>query len=141
MVFESKVDLWIICVLFFSVISTVIIGVAIHNQTWVGAIICYLTALVTLIIFLLLGWPCKYSVNPKGLSIKCGMIYNINIKLEDIRYYKYDKRILAAPALSLDRVMLFDSDKNHLVTISPKNKQLFIDKLIETGSNVTMITD
>lgn len=74
-------------------------------------------------------------VNDK-IKIRYGPIRQ-TVQIQDIKLVIKAKRSFAAPALSMDRIQI-TSGRFDVVSISPINKQAFIDKLLEVNAKINV---
>lgn len=72
--------------------------------------------------------PCRYTISPKGLKIRCGLAEE-EIPLERITGVELSSCLLSAPALSLRRVKVQLQDGYRL--ISPQSREEFVAQLQE----------
>ena len=125
-VYLSKVDWWLIAIIAGSVILTVVLGISMYNQTKTGSFICFVTALFTAGVFLLLAVPCKYTLTEDRVLIQSGILKQEAL-YSQITGVKKSNNPLSAPALSLQRVEI--TMKNGFKLVSPKNREQFIQEL------------
>jgi hypothetical protein len=78
-----------------------------------------------------------YEINGKMLLIKAGFLYKKEIDIETIRAVHSSINLLSAPALSFDRLEI-KYNKYDSILISPKNKQAFIQSLLQVNNAITI---
>lgn len=128
--FKSKVDTWLAVVLlgaaFLPVPATVVaylIGAVDSTAVLVVAASMSVPSLMICWVF----FGTFYFVDDAQLVVRSGPV-RLNIAFETIRAVGLVRSIVAAPALSLDRVeIIFGEHKR--VQISPDNRQAFIDAI------------
>lgn len=117
------------------IIGSIALPIAVHLE--LGTIAENLTVadkiLLTVIcslftFFLLSGWLLTlYILTDKVLKVRGG-IFSWTIPLEKIEVITESKNPLAAPALSLDRLLVV-YEKSKFILISPKDKSLFLKQI------------
>lgn len=132
MVFPSKKDRWMAALLWGIVLLGVFIPVIMGN---------FISALLILPLILLLLWfwfRTDYCIIDNQLKIRYGPIrQTIDIKKINTIFTARKNPLAVAPALSLDRIVL-DCGKFDVTTISPLNKQQFLQILIDINPNIKM---
>lgn len=124
MVFESKVDTWLV------VVIAAAVGLAAHGGFADGATngdglvsaavgVVFLVAIVAGVAF-----PCRYVLESHHLFIQSGLFFRQRIPYREITAVEPSSNPLAAPALSLRRVKVTYGRKWQLV--SPRERDEFI---------------
>ncbi len=76
-----------------------------------------------------------YAVTENAeLVVRSGPFHNIRIPVEKIRKIESSGTLMAGPALSMKRIIVY-SDQDSVV-LSPKEKQKFIDHLLELNPEI-----
>ena len=118
-------------------LSIVFIGFAVKmtmDFSWTA-----LAIVLPLVIFIVHMFWTTYCIIDNGiLKIKCGMLYNHKIEIESILKMIETNTIISSPALSLDRLEIVYNKYDRII-ISPKNKQEFINNLLEINPNIEII--
>ncbi len=132
-VYRSKISWGIFLPIFIILLLTTIF---IATESWWVASISILPVAVPIgYIFL----KTTYVVTDGLLKIKCGFLYNQQIKISSIRQIKETNNPISSPALSLDRLEI-KFDKYSSVLISPKEKAIFIEHLKQINTAIEFIT-
>jgi hypothetical protein len=123
-VFPSRVGL------FFVVMPILCIGgpalMALFRREWVVLIVLAFFAL-----FVLSFCNTRYTLLTGGrLEIRSGWVYRLVISVADIQRIRPTRNPLSSPALSLDRLEI-RYGKGGLVMISPKDREGFLDALLQ----------
>ncbi len=125
-IYYSKVDTWVIGVIIGSVLFCIVLGLLIYNQSRIGSYICFGSGLFTGGVFLLFGFPCKYTLAEDRVIIQSGILRQEALYSQIIGVKKSNNP-LGAPALSIRRVKITMTKGFKL--ISPKNREQFIEEL------------
>lgn len=89
-----------------------------------------------LMFFIYLYFTTHYTISSDNrLIIKCGFLINETIDISEISTIKKTNTILSAPAFSFDRLNI-SFGHYHSVVISPINKDIFLQKLLEINPNI-----
>ena len=126
--YKSKIDWWF-GILF---LYPMFLGItSIVEGKWIGFI--YFSFIIGVIIFI--SKTTNYRIEGNELTVKCLWIINDRIEISKIRKIEKSNSILSSPALSLDRIAVY-YNKYDEVYISPKEKQAFIDALLEINPTI-----
>ena len=120
--YKSKVDLWLILVIFGTIAVSVIPTLLF---SW------YYTAALTAVLILIVAPPIfgtRYKITGNTLTVKCGYFPAGNHDISLIATIKPTRTILSAPASSLDRIEIRFVNHSSVV-ISPYDKLKFINHL------------
>lgn len=145
MYFSSKKDLWMTIILWTCALLLIIppiffpdLGVwmtpNLLDKQWVKMIILIPLGIGTL-------WICfktGYKIDHHVLTIHFGP-YKKKIKIEDIFSIREVKSPFSTPALSMDRIEI-NYNQYKTVSISPKDKKEFIEKLLKENQNIKVET-
>ncbi len=121
MIFKSKVDLWIVFLIYGLTLAPVILFFYVDFSIAVFAIVSVILLFCTLLLFNI-----KYVIDGKSLIIKI-IFVSIKYSIDEIIQIKPTSTFLSAPAASLDRIEIVFKDKSSLV-ISPIRKKDFVEK-------------
>ena len=130
--YKSKIGFGI--VLFIAIVLGGTSTIMILNNAWPGLLINLI--LVGFISYLIV--TTYYIIEGNDLTIQCGFLLKITIKIDKIKKIKETNNPLSSPAASLDRIMVY-YNKSDSVMISPKNKMDFINQLIKINDNIEVI--
>lgn len=124
--YPSAVDLWLAVLLVGTPVALTVWGAFMLVNEPVGGWVVIGSAVFTLGLIRLLGWPCEYTLTDKALIIRAGIIRD-EIPLANITGAELSHSILSAPALSLRRVKISLKEGSRL--ISPPDRESFIQEL------------
>ncbi len=126
-VYVSRVDWWIAALLLVGPVTcaglTLWLLTRGENQQ---AMMCLLVGAGTLLVTALVTVPCRYTLLPDCLSIRCGL-YFTRIPLDHIRSIEPSGSWISGPALSVRRVKISTASRYYLV--SPADRERFIEEL------------
>lgn len=131
MVFKSKVDIWMAIIFIFVPIS-MIYGVI----TEPSAVLLLVTAFI-IVLLCILFFGTKYVIENDDLIVYGG-IYKKRIPIKQIRSLRPSKNPLSAPAMSIDRIEITFDPHIQIILVSPKDKELFVKKLLEINPSITV---
>ena len=131
MVFKSKVDIWMAIIFIFVPIS-MIYGVI----TEPSAVLLLVTAFI-IVLLCILFFGTKYVIEKEELIVYGG-IYKKRIPIKQIRSLRPSKNPLSAPAMSIDRIEITFDPHIQVILISPKERELFVKKLLEINPSITL---
>jgi hypothetical protein len=125
-VYPSKIDWWIGLIMIGAPLVHLPLGVWVlfTGQAIIGIALIFWGFIMGAII-VSLTWPCHYTLSDSMLTIRSGLV-NDPIHLSRIKSIEPSSSIMAAPALSMDRVMIELTDGTHRL-ISPSRKDQFIE--------------
>ncbi|MGX5631439.1 PH domain-containing protein [Bacillus thuringiensis] len=126
--FPSKKDTWLYPILF------IVLG-ACFAPIFVGRE--YFLLLFTIPLAMLFSWSCflaKYIAREEIITIRSGLVTK-RIFIRDIKQISNTKNPIAAHALSFDRLEIV-YDKHKTESISPRNKEQFINLVKSKNSNI-----
>jgi hypothetical protein len=126
-VYPSKVDWWIAALLLAGPLACAFLTLWLltrgENRE---AMTCLLVGAGTLLVTALVTVPCRYTLLPDCLSIRCGL-YFTRIPLDHIRAIEPSGSWISGPALSVRRVKISTASRYYLV--SPTDRERFINEL------------
>ncbi len=126
-VHHSAVDWWIALMLMLGpVICVGVTGILIWEGRQQDALYCLITTAGVLLVTAAFTMPCRYTILPDSLSIRCGLIM-MRIPLAQIKSMEKSASWLSGPALSLRRVKIKTASRFYLV--SPKDRDRFMEEL------------
>ncbi len=126
-VYPSAIDWWIAVILIGPPLLAAILGCSLWVQgNAEGSLILLGTSLSTLLLTLLLVFPCRYTIDEDDLLIRCGII-RYQVPLKTIERVEPTRTLASAPALSMSRVLVVTRFKNYVV--SPADRESFIAEL------------
>ena len=79
-----------------------------------------------------------YIINGNDLTVKCGFMVCMTIKIVKIKKIKETNNPLSSPAASLDRIAIYYNNTDSTM-ISPKDKMEFINQLTNINSKIEVI--
>jgi membrane protein YdbS with pleckstrin-like domain len=126
-VYESAVDPWFYPALVVApwTVTALLVYFTSHtlHGVWVGAIV----GIVVLVAVRPFTRPCRYTLSDETLKIESGFL-KIVMPLSKVQKAEQMRSFLAAPCLSIDRVLVTATDAKEM--ISPADRQAFIADLI-----------
>lgn len=134
MVFPTKRDIWLGGI--FGAITVLLIWGIIDSILYIDWVT--ITLLPPVLLFILLIWfRMYYKIKADTLIIIYGP-FSKKIDINQITSIRHSRSILSAPALSLDRLEI-NTNKYDTVLISPKDKELFMETLLNIQPNITIV--
>lgn len=133
-VFKSGISLgvFIPLILVLSVSSWIVLD----SESSTGLIIVFSIQIIAIAAMLDIGFRTTYSVSDSNkLIIRCGLFYNSEIDIKEIRSIKKTSELSSAPALSFDRIELKYSQTKSVI-LSPKDKSYFIEELLRVNPTI-----
>ncbi|WP_182865485.1 PH domain-containing protein [Rhodopirellula sp. JC639] len=126
-VYVSAVDWWIAILLMLGpVICVGMTGILLQQGRQQDALYCLLAGAATLLVTGMFTVPCRYTILPDMLSIRCGILF-MRVPLRQIKAIEPSGSWLSGPALSVRRVKISTASRFYLV--SPVDRERFIDEL------------
>ena len=142
-VHKSKQDSWLILLvmglggfLTFKLLTTLAFG----GDRSMAAALFWTCAFYWSVIFLI-GWPARYVIHEKTLTVRTGVLLCMPIHILSIKRIGPTRSMLSAPAWSMDRLRIeFRAEgKAGVVLVSPQDKELFIRHLLEVNPNIELL--
>ena len=127
-IYKSKIDWWMSLVLVYPIFRSI---VSIIEGEWIG----YFGILICFLFIFFISKSTRYIIEENQLTIKCLFIVNNRIDISKIKKIEKTNSILSSPALSLDRIAI-KFNKFDEVYISPKEKQSFVNNLLEINPEI-----
>jgi hypothetical protein len=128
-IYRSKIGLGLVA--FVGIVLLIVFAIMIVNQIWVGFLINLITTLF--IAYTLL--TTQYTINKNKIRIQCGFLYDETLTINNIISITETRNPLSSPAASLDRLEL-KLKNSYSILISPKEKNEFIDHILQINSAV-----
>ncbi|MCO8121863.1 PH domain-containing protein [Stieleria sp. TO1_6] len=126
-VYPSAVDWWVALLLMAGpLICAVLTGVLLQQGRPQDAWYCLLAGASTLVVTGLFTVPCRYTILPDSLTIRCGILFT-RVPLNQIKSIEPSSSWISGPALSLRRVKISTASRFYLV--SPIQRERFIAEL------------
>ena len=126
MVFKSKIDWWLIIVVFVVFCYPMIEGILSKDYTM------FLVSFGILSLVFLLFKTIKYKIDGENL-----IIWWNKIDIKSIKRIYATNNPLSSPALSLDRIAVV-YNKFDEILISPKEREIFIQELLKVNPNIVV---
>jgi len=130
-IYPSKVDA--ILVLPVSIILTGVTIQLVYDGIWIGVVVNTILFAVIMHLF----FSIRYEIEEQMLTIKASFYTYPKIDIQKIKIIDLTNSWQSSPAASLDRISL-QCGKRGTFTVSPKNKQAFIDHLLQINPNITI---
>ena len=127
-IYKSKIDWWLGLVLVYPIFRSI---VSIIEGEWVG----YFGIVLCFLFIFFISKSTRYIIAENQLIVKCMFIVNDRIEISKIRKIEKTNSVLSSPALSLDRIAI-KFNKFDEVYISPKEKQNFLNDLLQINPNI-----
>ena len=129
-IYKSKIDYWLVGAMYLITLVPTIPAV-IYAFSWTMIfLVALLLAFASTLIF-----NTKYIIENETLLIKCGILPTEKYRIQQIQIIRDTHTIMAAPAISLDRIEVRLTDRNAFV-ISPQDKHKFIAHLCVINPNI-----
>lgn len=125
-IYPSAVDKWFYPSLFVAPFVFCTLLTFLTRQSWVGALIGSGVGVIALLAIWPFTRPCHYTLSNDLLKIKAGFL-EIDIPLATIQKVEQVRGFLAAPCLSINRVLITMKDGKEMV--SPMDRDEFIADL------------
>ncbi|MCM3723716.1 PH domain-containing protein [Solibacillus isronensis] len=101
-----------------------------------SAVLLLVTAFV-IVLLCILFFGTKYVIEKDELIVYAG-IYKKRIPIQQIRSLRPSKNPLSAPAMSIDRIEITFDPHIQVILVSPKERELFVNKLLEINPSITV---
>jgi len=128
-IYRSKIGLGLVA--FVGIVLLIVFAIMIVNQIWVGFLI---NLLATSFIFYTL-LTTQYIISKDSLRIQSGFLYDETLTINNIISITETRNPLSSPAASLERLEL-KLKNSYSILISPKEKNEFIDHILQINSAV-----
>lgn len=128
-IYKSKIDYWLGLFLVYPIYLSV---ASLVKGEWILGL-AGLGVIVGIVLFV--SKTTRYIIEENQLIVKSLWIVNNRIDISKIRKIEKTNSVLSSPALSLDRIAIY-YNKFDEVYISPKEKQDFLNNLLEINPNI-----
>lgn len=128
-VFVSKIGTFILVPL------AILLGILMLAFIQEGALLGLIPLILVILFILNMFLNTRYTLDQGMLDIRCGFLYHKVIAVSEIRKISETNTLMSSPALSLDRLELH-LDKASSVVISPKNKDEFIEAMLQVNDQI-----
>lgn len=128
-VFVSKIGTFILVPL------AILLGILMLAFIQEGALAGLIPLILVILFILNMFLNTRYILDQGMLDIRCGFLYRKVIDVARIRKISETNTLMSSPALSLDRLELH-LDKASSVVISPKNKDEFIEAMLQVNDQI-----
>ena len=132
MKFKSKIDWWFYLVAIVCFLVPIFLFLSAYLTPSQGSTLLIIIGAFILFIDVLVILPCllftSYTLKESVLHVRSGLCCNRKIPYSNVKSVKETREPWASAALSLDRLEIQYSTGLGVVYISPKDKQLFIEK-------------
>lgn len=126
-IYPSGIDTWIVVMLMLAPLTSLVTGLYLLQQgQGSGAITLFLCAAAVGSLTAAVTIPCRYTLHEDALTVRCGLLC-YQIPFTEILSVSKSATILSGPALSMNRVLIKTSTRQHI--LSPKQRDLFIKDL------------
>ncbi|WP_421797887.1 PH domain-containing protein [Haliscomenobacter sp.] len=129
--YPSKIGLELLLPILFILLSTS--ALMITSKSWLGLLII----LAVLAFILHLFFNTHYTIEGHLLTVKSGFLYNSTIDIHTISKVSETNNLISSPAISLDRLEIRYGSHNSVI-ISPKEKQDFLDQLLQINPKISI---
>ncbi|MHA7136629.1 PH domain-containing protein [Rossellomorea arthrocnemi] len=116
--------------------STAFIFIVLPARSKDFSILLIITLMIPGMISLFMWFRTGYKIINEKIIILYGPL-KFKVNIHDIQRLHYMKSPFVGPALSVDRIGITHS-KSKFVTISPKDKERFIEELLIINSNIVI---
>jgi hypothetical protein len=130
-IYKSKVDAIIV-----APVAIILVGVStlmITDGIWVGVLVNTIIFAIIMHLF----FSIRYEIEEQMLTIKASFYTYPKIDIQKIKIIDLSNSWQSSPAASLDRINL-QCGKQGTFTVSPKDKQAFIDHLLRINPDITI---
>lgn len=129
-VYKSGISYWLLSILLI-VLSTISILLYLDGAPWYALLLVF--ALFAFILQLFVNT--YYIIEEDVLKIRSGFLYKLNVDIHQIKKIEETNSPLSSPAASFDRIEII-YNKFDSVIISPKEKQLFIQDILQINPTI-----
>ncbi len=130
MVYKSGISYWLLSILLI-VLSAVSILLYLDGVPWYALLLVF--ALFAFILQLFVNT--YYIIEDDVLKIRSGFLYKLNVDIHQIKKIEETNSPLSSPAASFDRIEII-YNKFDSVIISPKEKQIFIQDILQINPSI-----
>lgn len=131
-IYKSKIDYWLVGTMYLiTLIPTIPALIYAFSWTLVFLVVILLVFASSLI------FNTKYIIENETLSIKCGILPIEKYSIQQIQSIQNTNTIMAAPAISLDRIEIKFTNRKAVV-ISPLDKHRFIEYVCKVNPTIVV---
>lgn len=131
-IYKSKIDYWLVGTMYLiTLIPTIPALIYAFSWTLVFLVVILLVLASSLI------FNTKYIIENETLSIKCGILPIEKYSIQQIQSIQNTNTIMAAPAISLDRIEIRFTNRKAVV-ISPLDKHRFIEYVCKVNPTIVV---
>lgn len=131
-IYKSKIDYWLVGTMYLiTLIPTIPALIYAFSWTLVFLVVILLVFASSLI------FNTKYIIENETLSIKCGILPIEKYSIQQIQSIQNTNTIMAAPAISLDRIEIRFTNRKAVV-ISPLDKHRFIEYVCKVNPTIVV---
>ncbi len=129
-IYKSKIDYWLVGTMYLiTIIPTIPALIYAFSWTLIFLVVILLAFASSLI------FNTKYIIKNEILTIKCGFLPIEKYNIQQIRSIRNTNTIMAAPAISLDRIEIRLTNRK-VVVISPLDKHRFIECVCKINPSI-----
>jgi uncharacterized membrane protein YdbT with pleckstrin-like domain len=132
MYFPSKKDIWMGMIHLIAAFVLILLPIFSEEFSFVLLITLIIPGLLSLFMWFRTG----YKISNEKIIIIYGPI-KFNVNIHEIQRLNFVKSPFVGPALSVDRIGITHA-KSKFVTISPREKEKFIEELLKINSNIVI---
>ena len=131
-IYKSKIDYWLVGTMYLmTLIPTIPALIYSFSWTLIFIVLILLTFASSLI------FNTKYIIKNETLTIKCGILPIEKYSIQQIQSIQNTNTIMAAPAISLDRIEIRFTNRKAVV-ISPQDKHRFIEYVCKVNTTIVV---
>ena len=131
-IYKSKIDYWLVGTMYLmTLIPTIPALIYAFSWTLIFIVVILLTFASSLI------FNTKYIIKNETLTIKCGILPIEKYSIQQIQSIQNTNTIMAAPAISLDRIEIRFTNRKAVV-ISPQDKHRFIEYVCKVNPTIVV---
>lgn len=131
MIYRSKIDLWLLLLVFIPLSIPLWIGIRENSLDF----LLIESPIIAFIVYLFL--QTKYRITGTVLNVKAGFLINEDIDIKTIKSIKKTYNPISSPALSINRLGIIYGDSSYIL-ISPKKRKEFIAHLLEINPDINV---
>ncbi len=129
-VYKSGISYWLLSIIML-VLSTVSVLLYLDGVPWIALLLILALFLFILQLFV----NTYYVIEKEMLKIRSGFLYKLDLDIQQIIRIEETSSPLSSPAASFERLEII-YNKFDSVIISPKEKQLFIQDILQINPSI-----
>ena len=129
-VYKSGISYWLLSIVLL-VLSTVSVLLYLDGVPWIALLLILALFLFILQLFV----NTYYVIEKEMLKIRAGFLYKLDLDIQQIKRIEETSSPLSSPAASFERLEII-YNKFDSVIISPKEKQLFIQDILQINPSI-----